>query len=70
MSEWISVKEEEPKPYMEVIIYSKKLKMVTVATFDSACNDWDLGDHTFNHPFDAVSHWMPLPQPPKEKDDE
>lgn len=60
MSEWISVEERLPDEQVKVICYfSEKSKVET---------SWhviSLG-FMFEGIFGKVSHWMPLPEPPKE----
>jgi len=81
MSEWISVKERLPERIDDYIVVVK-LKydwereygvVVDVATFNPYCenpyidgcwntfNDWYEGQEYIH-----VTHWMPLPEPPKE----
>ena len=57
--EWISVEDSIPD-YMDcVIIYTKQ----GIVTESQHCGDglFVTGPYTFNN----VTHWMPLPQPPK-----
>ena len=71
MNEWISVKDQVPKKGLIVLVYTR---------FDSCCFDrgshicYRKGDKFFHviyfedeDPIDClhVSHWMPLPEPPK-----
>ena len=53
---WIPVTERLPDVGIEVLIYSED---------DGVCVDYYGGD-TFGY-YD-VTHWMPLPEPPKEED--
>lgn len=63
--EWISVKNRQPKPYVAVL----------VARFDGEY--WTISKDAYqwgaNYAYDReanknkVSHWMPLPNPPKEQ---
>ena len=55
LQEWISVTERLPDIGVEVIVYSED---------DGICVDYYDGD-SFGY-YD-VTHWMPLPQPPKEE---
>lgn len=64
---WISVKVRKPKPGQDVLawcgrcvtaVYRRQTQRITIG-------DWHTEDGTsiiFN-----VTHWMPLPKPPKEK---
>jgi hypothetical protein len=62
--EWISVKDRLPEKGVYVWCYSKSLGMV------SDCYDCDVSDeHWFKGDREEyltdVTHWMPLPEPPK-----
>lgn len=77
--EWISVKDRLPCGPITCIIYIIEYDKVRKQTFyhvDAACfcfddcyidghwstfNDWDEGTPEFK-----VTHWMPLPEPPKD----
>lgn len=65
---WISVKDELPNDKTWVLISSSNI--VTMAFFegDDSENYWlchnDAKDKT---EWDCVTHWQPLPQPPREK---
>lgn len=73
MSEWISVKERLPEKGQECVIYvdwvdvwdkgSERVTYQEIGVFD--------GHDRFNHrahtELDRVTHWMPLPAPPKKK---
>ncbi len=67
MSEWISVKEKLPKPYQYVLCFCEKgvhhldRYIICCVTENDEWNDVDYYD--VSH----ISHWMPLPEPPKEK---
>ena len=55
MSDWISVKERLPEPWTQVIgILPDGGFRVTWTYYDGSW--WDSG----------ITHWMPLPDPPKE----
>lgn len=61
MSEWISAEDRLPDDDGWYLVY--KFKQVSVAEWCESCwyNERDL-------PIDdvAISHWMPLPEPPKD----
>ena len=64
---WISVKEKLPKKEGKYLIYTKNLtgykpleENIFIAIF--YCNDWIFKYWEDND----VTHWMPLPEPPKE----
>lgn len=59
--EWISVKEKLPGKAMTVIAYRHRTKQFVFAEYAGDC--WML--HGGIIAKNAVSHWMPLPEPPK-----
>ena len=61
MSEWISVKDRLPSSDVVVLIWSKE---------DGINSGWSLGDGRWRIRFflpNTPTHWMPLPEPPKEE---
>lgn len=71
MSEWISVTDGLPEPNTEVLVYIKYPQPVLVMDRGIYKNG-NIKKLFFNGegfvPFDygELSHWMPLPEPPKE----
>ena len=64
VQEWISVKDRLPEPWKQVLIYSR-YDFCEVALYIGIPGKWRV---TWNHDMldaDSVTHWMPLPQPPK-----
>lgn len=64
--EWISVKENPPPSNIWVLCFNGSVHI----KFYEPCLFYD-GDHHFNRPLgmiDEVTHWMPLPSPPKDLD--
>ena len=59
MPKWIPVSERLPKKFELVLVYPKVVTMRTDFIKDNG--KW------FNSP--CVTHWMPLPEPPKEETD-
>jgi len=62
--DWISIKDKKPENRIEVLGYYKnpvneKHMIYTVYVSDDKFMDdlWDVTDH--------LTHWMPLPKPPK-----
>ena len=68
-SKWIPVSERLPEQHSSVIVY-RKTKRFSMLHYSNALGfhfyDSEWGDVTV----DDVTHWMPLPEPPKEKDHE
>jgi len=58
--EWISIKDRLPKEHESVLLFEDKFKTIVYGF-------WNGEDfyQTFNGLYDGVTHWMPLPQPPK-----
>jgi len=62
---WISVKDEYPPKDVFVLFYSQK-EGVSEGFWDN--DRWYLAAGTISILPSLVTHWMPLPQPPKEDD--
>ena len=58
MTEWISVKDKLPEPWTEVLIWRGPEYPIV----SSEVTPTGLWCHFFN-----ITHWMPLPEPPKEE---
>lgn len=74
MLEWISVKERLPGDCVPVLVYAKHIngKYATISVdhiigYTNGCETWADIDKTWKY---SVTHWMPLPEPPKEKTNE
>ena len=65
VGEWIPVTERLPREYTRVIGYMAWKAMTTI---EYQHGKWYSIDHLEPLPDEAVSHWMPLPKPPKEGD--
>lgn len=64
MSDWISVKDRLPKAPMLVLVYVKHPSGAWITT------DVWIGDRWLENADEAeheITHWMPLPVPPKEE---
>ena len=70
LTKWISVKDRLPKPFSDVLIvlHGRILdSTVDIAWFDN--NGYELRNgQTFYKNEDIITHWMPLPEPPKEEE--
>ena len=69
VQEWISVKDRLPITNVGVLVYTPRLKNI-FEVFYKLDGKWEIfsyrGGEILN---DEVTHWMPLPEPPKEDDD-
>lgn len=61
---WIPVTERMPDAYY--LVWATDGKDVGIASFQRKGNFW-LGDDNFSDYQPEVTHWMPLPEPPKEE---
>ena len=64
VQEWISVDDRLPEPWKQVLIYSLH-DFCESAVYIGVPGKWRV---TWNHEMldaDSVTHWMPLPEPPK-----
>ncbi len=68
-SMWISCRDRLPKKDIDVLVYYPYWCETPIQVAHLNCDGltFDLSDGEFNLPFHAVTHWMPLPKPPKEE---
>lgn len=57
----------EIAPSYDVLCYLGSEKRQTVAWYSHTYNEWTTVDENTVYCFGEVTHWMPLPQPPKEE---
>ena len=82
MSKWIDVKDRLPEPETDVLVVCNQNGYVFVCpAIDEESDDYYIPegwwenrkfnpDDVYNNLIDcAVTHWMPLPEPPKERID-
>lgn len=62
---WIPVTERLPEPHTRVIGFMA-WKKITAIEYQNGM--WYSIDHLEPLPDEAVTHWMPLPEPPKEEE--
>lgn len=64
MTEWISVKDKLPPPDKMVLIYLSHGVMKVDERFISLHKN-QIGNWRYTYPDDNITHWQPLPPPPK-----
>lgn len=57
----------EIAPSDDVLCYLGSEKRQTVAWYSHAYNEWTTVDENTVYQYEEVTHWMPLPEPPKEE---
>ncbi len=73
MRDWISVENRLPELYTNVFVKDSANKVPFVAfRYEGVTSDVTLEIDWIPHPYvnnfiENITHWMPLPQPPKEK---
>ena len=60
MTNWISVKERLPEPYVRVLCYYSGRGGVRISEMFGSVPEFGLETM-----YGKVTHWMPLPEPPK-----
>ena len=61
VQQWISVKDRLPEQDGEYIVMIANFEYATALCYRTKFNEWDDGMSNYYN----VTHWMPLPQPPK-----
>lgn len=64
---WISVEERLPEPFHSVIVHMPQEKPCPTVHEGYRTNDGHWYSAHFVREFDEVTHWMPLPEAPKER---
>ena len=62
--EWIERSKRNPKERGQYLVYRADVFQIDFANFGTS-KGWDNGRYTKGSPY-RVTHWMPLPEPPKE----
>ena len=57
----------EIRPSDDVLVWLSHEKRQSVAWYSHTYNEWTTVDENTVYCFGEVTHWMPLPEPPKEK---
>ena len=58
--EWISIKERKPEPWVLVLVYHSGSGRVRISEMFGSKPEFALESM-----YGKVTHWMPLPEPPK-----
>ena len=64
--EWISVNDRLPEK-MEWVLCACRGNIIEVLRYDHIMDDWDTTMPNRGYFKNFVTHWMPLPEPPKEE---
>jgi len=65
-SEWISVTDRLPEDDTHVLVYDTKEGMCRGYIYLQSWSHWPLGSFAGDGCLFCVTHWQPLPEPPKE----
>lgn len=67
--EWISVEDGLPESRAEVLFYVNELGQIELGKYNGCANKWIVPNCVvyYANGFNWVTHWMPLPEPPKEQ---
>nr|DAE22754.1 MAG TPA: Protein of unknown function (DUF551) [Siphoviridae sp. ct2hZ16] len=68
MSEWISVKDRLPEVRRIVLAYDAQTNDINFAFRERGSGNFV--DCNSDYYLNTITHWMPLPKPPKETNDE
>lgn len=64
-TKWIPVSERLPNDSKAVLVYAPRNRNI-FECFHRGGGCWEIASYTFEILHDEVTHWMPLPEPPKE----
>jgi|GEM_PF-2728006 hypothetical protein len=59
-ADWIPVSERLPENQRDVLVFDRDKRIVV-----GFCSSWDQSWHEGTHYLEWVTHWQPLPEPPK-----
>lgn len=66
MAEWISVKDRLPEDEKQVLVYDRIHKTCTIGNYKKTEeNDYWVAYQGESSIWYNITHWMPLPEPPK-----
>lgn len=66
VQEWISVKDRLPEHEVDVLCYTI-YQEIEILQFDESVKWWTGSEYDYEK--EQVTHWMPLPQPPKKAEE-
>ena len=69
VSKWISCKDKMPEDGVNVLIYAGN-RMISLAWYDKDMGYFYICDSDYKYNSLDVTHWQPLPEPPKDGDTE
>lgn len=69
VSKWISCKEKMPDDGVNVLIYAGN-RMISLAWYDKDMGYFYICDSDYKYNSLDVTHWQPVPEPPKDGDAE
>ena len=64
VQEWIPVTERLPEEWTDVLVFSR-FGFIETAVYTGAHGKWRIGWNGDMIEADSITHWMPLPEPPK-----
>lgn len=64
VQEWIPVTERLPEEWTDVLVFSR-FGFIETAVYTGAHGKWRVGWNGDMLEADSITHWMPLPEPPK-----
>lgn len=63
--QWISVKDRLPCSGQPALVANSALRLVSIAWHDAGSGCWESPVWWFCENSPEITHWMPLPEPPK-----
>ena len=67
--QWISVKDRLPCSGQPALVANSALRLVSIAWHDAGSGCWESPVWWFCENSPEITHWMPLPEPPKGEND-
>lgn len=64
VQEWISVKDRLPEEWTDVLVLSR-FGFLETAVYTGTPGKWRIGWNGDMLEADSITHWMPMPHPPK-----